>query len=401
MTSPILLPPEQIKLPVDFSRAELDVVMSMCWERGVSDITIQSGEPMWVEYKRQIYPITPRYLDDYEVMRALTFMYGPTAEGLLGTGSDLNIAYEIYRARGQSQRFRLNAVRSRVGDVANGLSITLRAIPYHPPKIQTLNLPSEILDNLFIRYGLVLIVGTTGSGKTTMLASHVRSRIEDRPEKIKILEYGEPIEFVYAGLGDGTMPMPSQVEIGPGQHLSSFSKAAPNAMRRASKVIIIGEMRDAASMEEGLQMAMTGHAVYATMHVDTPAEAFDRVVSYFQGSEAAAANKLLSNLRMIVAQKLVLTNSGEVRAYRSWFVLERELQHAMSRVPYHEWTGRIREICRSKGADFESQAAPDVLNGTISFDAFKEVTGMAHAEAQRFLERFEAASNSGSAREAA
>jgi defect-in-organelle-trafficking protein DotB len=379
-----------LRLAVEFTKEELDAVLDACWAGGVSDITIQSGEPIWAEYKRQLMPILRRKLDPSEVERALAFMYGPTAEGILGGGSDLNIAYQIYKPRGQSKRFRLNAVRSRIGDIDEGLSLTLRTIPYHPPKIETLGLPKAIFDNIFIRYGLVLIVGTTGSGKTTLLASHVRYRIEVRPEKIKIIEYGEPIEFVYGGLGDGSMPLPSQVEIGQGRHLTDFSKAAPNAMRRASKVIIVGEMRDAPSMEEGMQMALTGHAVYATMHVDTPAEVFDRVVSYFQGGEAAAANKLLSTLKMIVAQKLVSAIDGSVRAYRSWIVLDREMRINLSRRPYHEWSGMVREICRDTGADFESQAAQDVINGVISFDAFKEVSGMSHAEAERFVDTFQA-----------
>ncbi|WP_321820757.1 MULTISPECIES: ATPase, T2SS/T4P/T4SS family [unclassified Burkholderia] len=382
--------PDPMSLSSDFVKSELDTLLTSYWENKVSDITLQSGEPVWIEYKRQLYPGTNRYLDDFEVMRALVFMYGPTAEGVLGTGVDLNVAYEIYRQRGQSYRFRLNAVKSRIGDIGNGLSITLRTIPHNPPKIETLNLPVEILDNLFQRYGMVLIVGTTGSGKTTLLASHVRYRIEVRCafEKIKILEYGEPIEFTYGGLGDGSMPAPSQVEIGPGQHLRDFSMATPNAMRRASKVIIVGEMRDADSMEEGMQMAQTGHAVYATMHVDTPAEAFDRVLSYYQGREAGAANKMMSNLRMIVAQKLAVTSDGEVKAYRSWLVLNRELRIEMSRIPYYEWAGRVRELCRANGSDFETQAAPDVLSGTLSFDGFKEVTGMAHAEAERFMDAY-------------
>lgn len=378
-------------LAPDFTQMEINSILSWCWDMGVSDITMQSGEPIWAEYKRQLVPITERYLDDFEVARSLAFMYGPTAEGILGSGHDLNVAYEIYKQRGVSQRFRLNAVRCRVGDIANGMSITLRSIPYHPPKLLTLKLPQVIIDNLFPRYGVVLIVGTTGSGKSTLLASQVRSRIEDRPEKIKILEYAQPIEFVYAGLGDGSMPLPSQVEIGPGQHLLDFTQASPNAMRRAGKVIVLGEMRDAASMEEGMQLGLTGHAVYATLHVDTPAEVIDRVVAYFQGGEAAAANKLLSTLKMVVAQKLVATEQGEVKAYRSWLILDGDLRREMGRRPYYEWSAMIREICRNEGADFESQAAPDVLAGTISFDSFKEVTGMAHREALTFLERYASA----------
>jgi defect-in-organelle-trafficking protein DotB len=381
----------------DFTKTEIDEVMSWCWNNGVSDITIQSGEPIWAEYKRQLWPITDRYLDDNEVKRTLGFMYGPTAEGILGTGVDINIGYEIYKQRGVSERFRLNAVASRVGDIGNGLSMTLRTIPHHPPRLAALKLPSPILDNLFLRYGFVFIVGTTGSGKSTLLSSHVRERIEVRSawERLKIIEYGQPIEFVYTGLAplderhQPLMPMPSQVEIGPGQHLRDFTMASPNAMRRASKVLILGEMRDRESMEEGMQLAITGHAVYATMHVDTPAEVFERVVAYFQGGESAAANKLLAVLRLVVGQKLVATQTGEIKAYRSWLVVDGPLRSELGRRPYYEWSMLIREQGRKYGTDFESQAAPDVLNGTLSFDSFKEVTGMAHHEAERFMDEWE------------
>jgi len=174
------------------------------------------------------------------------------------------------------------------------------------------------VDNFFPRYGLILVVGTTGSGKSTLLASALRHRLVNRRhDPVAIGTYEDPIEYGLKGLAQGHMPEPTQVAIGTGRHIKEWERVGPNAMRRRLDVIWLGEIRDIESARTGLELARTGHAVLSTLHVDTPAEAFDRLIKFFpketQESEAFA---ILSQIRMIVAQKLARTTDGGKMAFR-------------------------------------------------------------------------------------
>lgn len=380
--------PQKLVLPPSATKLEFEDFLSRSWELGISDLTIQSGDPVWGELDRQMVTVTDRDLEHSEVEQILLNTYGPSASGLVSSGRDANYAYEVYRKGEESKRFRCNAVRCRVGTIADGYSMTFRRIPGIPPPFASLGVPAAIENNYFVRYGLVLVVGTTGSGKSTLLASGNRWRLEFG-DPVKIIEYAQPIEFTYGSLGRGRMPSPSLVEVGESSHLKEWGQTGPNALRRAPKVIVMGELRDKESIDAGFEMALTGHATYATLHVDTPAEVFDRVISYFP-VQAAAANKLLSVLRLVVAQKLAVLTDGSVKAYRSWLVVDTATRRELQRMPYQEWSARIHEICESRGADFQSQAGADVISGMLSLASFREVTGMAAEETDIYIEQLRA-----------
>lgn len=375
---------------------------------GASDITVQSDDYIWAYINRRHVQASTRRLEDGEVSTLLRRLYGSEgAFGILGSGSALDFEATIRPRMDETRadydadyavRCRANATRVRVGGVANGTSITLRTIPGLPPRIEELDLPSEVVQTIFPAQGLVLVVGITGSGKSTLLAACNRARLENAARPVKIMTVEDPIEFVYARLpsqslpgqplnpGQARMPEISQVQIG--THMREFSFVAPNILRRKGDVIIMGEMRDAESVSTGLLLAQTGHATYATLHCETPAEAIARVVTEFpDDAQPGVANKLLGDLRLIVAQKIVRNTAGKGMAFRSWCVFDQALKAQLAERPYPQWARMITKVMQEKGQTFADQARQALIDGLIDTDAFAEVAGFNPLEAQQYFKR--------------
>jgi len=376
-----------LALSVSFGEAELNAFLRNCVDLGSSDITIQTGDFVWGQIARRHTRLTERRLEHSEIDRALRAMYGATGPSQIAGAEPLDFEYEIARAAGDYDsvmRFRCNATGCRVGAAANGISITMRVIPGVPPPWITMKAPRDITDNFFPEGGLVLVVGKTGSGKTTLLASSNRHRLENPDQPVKLISYEDPIEFVYTGLADERMMLPAQVQIG--KDIKTFDGAGRNAMRRNGSVIIMGESRDRESVSSCFEMALSGHTVYSTVHADTPAETFSRLVSFFEDSQAAAANKLLSTLKMIVAQKLERKIDNTVVAIRSWLVLDREVHRRLNGEPFHRWRNVMERILDERKTSFEWQALALVQGGELSFEAFRRITNMTIREAAVYLD---------------
>ncbi len=397
---------------IDLSGSDLyrafEVGVDQLFAAGASDITIQSDDYIWAYVARRHVQASTRRLEDGEVSVLLRNMYGGEgAFGILGSGLALDFEATIRPRMDERSddfdadyvvRCRANATRVRVGGVANGTSITLRTIPGLPPRIDDLNLPAEIIETIFPSQGLVLVVGITGSGKSTLLAACNRARLENETRPVKIMTVEDPIEFVYGRLpslsprgqamtpGRARMPEVSQIQIG--AHLRDFALVAPNMLRRKGDVIIMGEMRDAESVSTGLLLAQTGHATYATLHCETPAEAIARVVTEFPvDAQPGVANKLLGDLRLIVAQKIVRNVAGKGMAFRSWCVFDQELKASLAEHPYPHWSRMIIKLMQSKGHTFADQALPALVDGVIDVKAFADVAGFNSIEARQYLKR--------------
>jgi Tfp pilus assembly pilus retraction ATPase PilT len=315
----------------------------------------------------------------------------------LQAGKPLDPEVEILPEPGNPRRVvraRCNVHRCRVAGNGEGVAITLRTIPDLPPKLEVLNVPEEIREAILFSQGLGLIVGITGSGKSTLLASVLRERQEGlRPEKIVTIE--APIEFVYtrlpvnkgwqqSGIAPARMPEVAQVQIG--RHLSAWEMAVPNVLRIKADVCVMGEMRDFKSVEAGVLLADTGHATYATAHTRTPAECVQRLIAEFpDAQQPSVASRLLSNLRIIVAQKIEPTVAGPGMAFRSWVVLDAELKRLLGAAPYQQWAQMLTEHMEARGTTFAQQALPALRDGLIDEAGFERVADFIPRERREFV----------------
>ncbi len=190
-------------------------------------------------------------------------------------------------------RFRVNVFRQR-GEVG----MVIRHIKTDIPSLESLGLPSILKELIMRKRGLILMVGATGSGKSTSLASMIDHRNENETGHIITIE--DPIEFVYAH----KKSIVDQREVG--IDTLSFDNALKNAMRQAPDVILIGEVRDMESMKQALAYAETGHLCLATLHANNANQALERVISFFPTEAKHGLLLGLSlNLVGIISQRLV------------------------------------------------------------------------------------------------
>jgi twitching motility protein PilU len=196
-------------------------------------------------------------------------------------------------------RFRVNVFVQR-GQVA----MVLRYIPSKVPLFESLNLPPVLKELIMHKRGLLLMVGSTGSGKSTTLASMVNHRNENSAGHILTIE--DPIEFSHPNI----QSIVNQREVG--QDTLSYANALKSSLREAPDVILIGEIRDRETMEAAIELAGTGHLAISTLHANNAHQTMDRIINMFpQELHKQLFMDLSLNLRAIISQRLVVGKDGK------------------------------------------------------------------------------------------
>lgn len=187
----------------------------------------------------------------------------------------------------------------------SGIGIALRLIPSYIPTIEELNLPASLHKLSELRRGLVLITGTTGSGKSTTLATIIEEINQNRPHHIITIE--DPIEYVH----NDKKAIIEQRELK--THTESFSRALRAAMREDPDIITVGEIRDLATAESILQAVNTGHLVFSTIHTLDARETVDRLIAIFPTNEQTRVRATLSaTLEAVISQRLIRGIDGNM-----------------------------------------------------------------------------------------
>jgi twitching motility protein PilT len=201
-------------------------------------------------------------------------------------------------------RFRANAYEQR-----SSLALALRVIPYRVRSLEELGAPWAANELLNRPYGLVLVVGPTGSGKSTTLAAMIDRINETRP--LHILTIEDPVEYVH----NHKLAMVNQREVG--TDVISFTDGLKSALREDPDVILLGEMRDLDSIAITLTLAETGHLVFATLHTNDASQALDRIVDVFPAERRDQIQIMLAgSLQGVISQRLLpAEGGGRVAAY--------------------------------------------------------------------------------------
>lgn len=196
-------------------------------------------------------------------------------------------------------RFRINVFRARGED-----AIVIRQIKARIPEFDSLQLPGLLKDLIMEQRGLIIIAGATGTGKSTTVASMLDYRNQNKTGHILTIE--DPIEFIY----EHKKSIVNQREVG--LDTKSFNEALRRAMREAPDVIMIGEIRDAATMKQALSYADTGHLCIATLHATNAVQTMERIISFFAESTRDQLLMDMSlNLRAVIAQRLLIDKQGK------------------------------------------------------------------------------------------
>ena len=189
-------------------------------------------------------------------------------------------------------------LRANIFNTSHGTGIALRLLSDTIPTIEQLRLPKELYGFTNVKTGLVLVIGTTGSGKSTTLATMINEI--NHTQAVNILTGEQPIEYIY----ESDKALISQREIG--THVESFADFVRSAMREDPDVVLVGELRDLDTISNAITLAETGHMVFGTLHAKSVAETVDRLIDVFpaDGQEQIRV-QLSSVLKAVIYQKLV------------------------------------------------------------------------------------------------
>jgi len=364
MSNTQLMPDE----PTRFTPVFMDRMLEHAESLNASDITIQTGEPIYAEVYGKLIRLTNRRLSNTELGDLINSIYGPNATTQLLSGKDIDTHYEFRPNRGIRYRYRVNGTACLV-EGHDAIQLTLRTIPTTPPKLSTMNLPDNVLEAIAPQEGIVFITGATGSGKSTLLASIIRELIETADSNRKVLTYESPIEFVYDEI-DTTSSIVSQSEIP--RHLPTFADGVRNALRRKPRLIMVGECRDAETISAALEAALTGHPVYTTLHTSGVAETMRRLVTSFAGEERLGRTiDILETIRLCIWQKLVPTVDDRRVALREYLVFDEEVRDILLEGDPNDVTSATRKLVRQRGQLMTWDAKVKFEQGIISERVYK------------------------------
>ncbi|VEG91046.1 Dot/Icm type IV secretion system ATPase DotB [Legionella spiritensis] len=354
--------------PTRFTPLFMDKMLEHAESLDASDITIQTGSPIYAEVYGRLLKITNRNLSNTELGDLINSIYGPNATTQLLSGKDIDTHYEFRPNRGVRYRYRVNATSCLV-EGHDSIQITLRTIPTTPPKLETMGLPDNIIEAIAPQEGIVFITGATGSGKSTLLASIIRELIETEDSNRKVLTYEAPIEFVYDEI-ETVSAIVSQSEIP--RHLPDFADGVRNALRRKPRLIMVGECRDAETISAALEAALTGHPVYTTLHTSGVAETMRRLVTSFSGEERLGRTiDILETIRLCIWQKLVPTVDEKRVALREYLVFNEEVRDILLEGDPNEVTSTTRKLVRQYGQLMTTDAKKKFEEGMISERVYK------------------------------
>jgi len=273
---------------------DIGYFLKLMTEKGASDMFLTTGAPVNIKVEGKLYPLGNTGLPGGMVKKIAYSLMDEGQVPQFERDLELNLAIAVKDAG----RFRINVFKQR-GEVG----MVIRAIKSDIPSIEQLRLPVLFKELIMEPRGLVLLVGATGSGKSTTLASMIDHRNSNVSGHILTIE--DPIEYLHRH----KKSVVNQREVG--LDTKSYHVALKNAMREAPDVIMIGEIRDTETMEAAISFSETGHLCLATLHSNNADQTLERILNFFP--ESAHRNILMNlalNLRAVISQRLVIGKDG-------------------------------------------------------------------------------------------
>jgi twitching motility protein PilU len=274
--------------------SNMERILRLMSEKKASDVYLSAHSPALIRINGQCVPINSQSLPADAPRNLLAEVISPERMAELEEKGELNLGFPLAGVG----RFRLSAMRQR-----GSIAAVIRYITNEIPPLSALSLPPILPDLIMEKRGLILMVGATGMGKSTTLASMLDHRNENVPGHILTIE--DPIEYLFKN----KRSVVNQREVG--FDTESQEIALKNALRQAPDVIMIGEIRDRETMSAALAYAQTGHLCLATLHANNSYQALNRILSFYPVEvRPTMLGDLAVALKAIISQRLLRTTSG-------------------------------------------------------------------------------------------
>jgi twitching motility protein PilU len=272
----------------------LERVLRLMAEKAASDVYMSANTPILIKIHGQILQLSDQLLTTTQTRQLLAELLAPQQMEELDDTGELNVGISIPRVGS----FRLSAFKQR-----GSIAAVFRCIPFVIPTLDSLGMPPLLSQLVTDKRGLILMVGATGTGKSTTLASMLEWRNQQMTGHILTIE--DPIEFLFSN----KKSIVNQREVG--RDTQSLQVALKNALRQAPDCILIGEIRDRETMSSALSYALSGHLVLSTLHANNSYHALGRILSFYTPeARPTLLSDLAAGLRAIVSQRLLRANSG-------------------------------------------------------------------------------------------
>jgi twitching motility protein PilU len=344
---------------------ELPAYLKVMADKGASDLYLSTGAPVMLKIEGKTGPITQKALPAGSVKELAYSVMNDKQRSEFEKDLELDMAVGI----NQLGRFRVNVFWQR-GEVA----MVIRHLKTEIPSLEALGLP-RVLEQLILEpRGLILVVGATGSGKSTTLASMIDHRNSHKTGHILTIE--DPIEYTH----HHKHSVVNQREVGVDTH--SYAEALRRAMREAPDVIMIGEIRDRETMKQALTYAETGHLCIATLHASNVDQTMRRIVNFFpENAHRELFMDLSMHLKAVVSQRLLKGKDGKRAAAVEVMLASPYIKDLINKGEI-DGIGEIMEKSPEQGMKTFDQAIMELYNeGRIS-----QEEALANADSRHNLE---------------
>jgi twitching motility protein PilU len=321
-------------------------------DKKASDIFLSIGSPINIKINGLAMPVNQTILTASAVQTLLYEVLNEHQVREFEEELELNTAYTLEGVG----TFRISAFRQK-GTPA----VVVRFIPGSVPPLDSLGLPSVLKEIVMQKRGLILMVGATGSGKSTSLAAMIDYRNAEKSGHILTLE--DPVEFIFKN----RKSIINQREVG--TDTKAFQTALKNALRQAPDVILIGEIRDRETMSMALQYAQSGHLAMATLHANNSYHAMNRIISFYPlENRPTLLLDLSASLQAVVSQRLVRTKAGQRKAACEVLLNTRHIAELVEKGEINEIKEAMEKSMAPGSQTFEQALFKLFVEGAITQD---------------------------------
>lgn len=276
------------------SSGNMERILRLMADKGASDCYLSANMPVLIRINGQMLQLSDQLLAPSQPRQLIAELIDAGQLAELDATGELNMAVAVPKVGS----FRLSGFRQR-----GSIAAVFRHIPHVIPSLETLNLPPILGKLILEKRGLILMVGATGTGKSTTLAAMLEHRNQQMAGHILTIE--DPLEYLFSN----KRSVVNQREVG--RDTASLQIALKNALRQSPDCILIGEIRDRETMTAAISYALSGHLVVATLHGNNSYHALNRILSFYTPeSRPALLNDLAAGLKAVVSQRLVRANAG-------------------------------------------------------------------------------------------
>lgn len=334
------------------SEGNMERVLRLMAEKSASDVYLSANTPILIKINGQILQLSDQPLTPTQPRQLLSEVLSPLQMEELEETRELNIGIGLSGVGS----FRLSAFIQR-GTVA----AVFRCIPFVIPSLESLNVPPVLSSLVLEKRGLILMVGATGTGKSTTLAA----MLEQRNQQVTghILSIEDPIEFLFSN----KKSVVNQREVG--RDTLSLQVGLKNALRQAPDCILIGEIRDRETMTSSISYALSGHLVLATMHANNSYHALGRILSFYTPeSRPALLSDLSSGLRAIVSQRLLRAVAGGRRPAVEVLLNTKLVSELIEKADFSGIREAVEKSTTEGSQTFEQDIARLINTGVVARD---------------------------------